>query len=104
MGATSVDQLVTDCVSCGHTHAADQYHGNVGKSEPTDEILRQLITGHQNGKTELTVLQMYLQTAMAEVAEYTRNIQGAKTQAKKDFYQKKIKKVTKRLQKLLPAG
>lgn len=43
-----------------------------------------------------------LQSALEEVAEYTRLIETAKTQAKRDFYKKKIAKVTKRLGRVIP--
>lgn len=78
---------------------------NVGKSKSTDALMAEVLAKHgrTTGKTDLTMFQMFLQTALAEVAEYNVLIKAAKTQAKRDFYQKKIKKVTKRLQRLLPA-
>lgn len=92
-----------------HEFVADslnpEFIGNVGKSKTTDELMEAVLEKHgrQTGKSDLTMFQMFLQTALAEVAEYNVLIKAAKTQAKRDFYQKKIKKVTKRLQRLLPA-
>jgi len=83
----------------------ENYVGNVGKSQTTDELMEAVLAKHgrQTGKSDLTMFQMFLQTALAEVAEYNVLIKAAKTQAKRDYYQKKIKNVTKRLQRLLPA-
>lgn len=82
-----------------------EHAGNVGKSQTTDELMQAVLAKHgrNTGKTELTMFQMFLQTALAEVAEYNVLIKAAKTQAKRDYYQKKIKNVTKRLKRLLPA-
>lgn len=73
----------------------------IDQTSPND--LENVISNfRKGGKEELAMFQMFLQTAMTEITEYTALIKDAKTQAKRDFYQKKIKKVTKRLQKLLP--
>lgn len=83
--------------------------GNIGEptnsfSNGVDDTISNIVAkGRQTGKTEVTMFQMFLQTALAEVAEYNVLIKAAKTQAKRDYYQKKIKNVTKRLQRLLPA-
>lgn len=72
-------------------------------ADPDDRLTTALENFRKNGKTELTMFQMFLQTALSEITEYNALIKDAKTQAKRDFYKKKIKKVTKRLQRLLPA-
>lgn len=102
--ATSADELAASYESASNHMSHMQYGGNVGKSLTTDQLMEAVLVKHgrQTGKSELTMFQMFLQTALAEVAEYNVQIKSAKTQAKRDYYQKKIKNVTKRLQKLLP--
>lgn len=98
-------QTSLDIHSAGISSPDANYVGNVGKSKSTDELMQAVLAKHgrQMGKSDLTMFQMFLQTALAEVAEYNVLIKAAKTQAKRDYYQKKIKNVTKRLQRLLPA-
>ncbi len=52
--------------------------------------------------TYAQMLGLTLQASLQEITEYTNLIKTAKTQAKKDYYQRKIKKIAKRLQRVLP--
>lgn len=53
-------------------------------------------------ETYSQMMGMVLRASLQEINEYKTLIDTAKTQAKKDFYLRKIKKVTKRLSRLLP--
>lgn len=57
----------------------------------------------QEGKKSMSqMMSMVLMASLQEIQEYTAKIKDAKTQAKRDFYNKKIQKVSKRLKRLMP--
>ncbi len=66
-----------------------------------DTIL-QLQQKNDATKATNSMLSLTLQASLQEIAGYLKLIEEAKTNAKRDFYRKKIKKVTLRLRRILP--
>lgn len=66
------------------------------------EELRKAHIARKVGKTSMADMMGHvLQTSLAEIQEYTELIKHAKTKAKADYYQKKIRNVSKRLSRMI---
>lgn len=61
-----------------------------------------LQTALEHTKASSSLMGMALQASLQEIARYLKLIEEAKTDAKRNFYRKKIKKVTSRLRQILP--